>query len=347
MVWQKLVVVGASLAIASTPGLQSSAQASQFSYSKMYVFGDSLSDSGNIYNSSPQQFPVFYSNGRFSNGPNWVDYLAQDLGLSFTTFITEESTVLPFSEIPSQSVNFAFGGATTGLDNTISPIAPGLSQQVQAYIGSLLATNQTADPNALYILWAGANDYLATDSQWFTPATNPDQTINNISLALNSLLQVGAKEIAVANLPSLGNLPLSTMFGTEYQTGLNNLTQLHNSQLQQTINSLSPSYNARILSLDFASLFADVVNSPGNYDFTNVTQGCVVVQCENPDQFFFWDFTHPTTKVHKFLANEAYAELRTSVPEPGEELGLLLLGLLGAASIYQRQKSLANRRDMI
>ncbi|MFB2882416.1 SGNH/GDSL hydrolase family protein [Floridanema aerugineum] len=338
MGWQKLFVASATVAIASTLVWDSTAQATDLSYSKMYVFGDSLSDSGNIFNSSPQQFPTYYFNGRFSNGPNWVDYLAQDLGLTPTTFITQQGTPLPFPQIPTQSVNFAFGGATTGLDNTIAQIAPGLQQQVQAYIGGLLTTNQTADPNALYILWAGANDYLPTESTWFTPPTTANQTINNISFALNSLLNAGAKQIAVANLPSLGQLPLT--FGTQDETRLNNLAQAHNLALGQTINSLSQSYNAKIVSLNFASLFADAVNNPGNYNFTNVTQGCLLVQCQNPDQFLFWDFIHPTTEGHKLLAKEAYSALRTSVPEPGEELGLLLLGVLGAASIYKRKKSL-------
>lgn len=340
MVLQKLFVASASVAIAFSSAWDSNAQAADLSYSKMYVFGDSLSDSGNIYNSSPQQFPTYYFNGRFSNRLNWVDYLAQDLGLTPTTFITQQGTPLPFPQIPTQSVNFAFGGATTGLDNTITQIAPGLQQQVGAYLGVLQATNQTADPNALYILWAGANDYLPTQATWFTPPTTANQTINNISFALNSLLNAGAKQIAVANLPSLGQLPLT--FGTQDETRLNNLAQAHNLALGQTINSLSQSYNARIVSLDFASLFADAVNNPGDYNFTNVNQGCLLVQCQNPDQFLFWDFIHPTTKGHQLLAKEAYSSLSKSVPEPGVELGFLLLGVLGAASIYKRKKSLGS-----
>ena len=337
MVWQKFVVASASVAITFSPVLESTAQAAQLDYSKMYVFGDSLSDTGNIYNSSPQNFPGYYVNGRFSNGKNWIDYLSEDLGLAPNTFVTQPNTYLPVPQILTESVNFAFGGATTGLDNTVSQLAPGLQQQVGTYLTILQATNQTADPNALYILWAGANDYLPTQSTWFTPHTDPNQTISNISFALDSLLQAGAKNVAVANLPSLGNVPLTT--GTPYQTGFNNLTQWHNAELQQTINGLSQNYNAKIVSLDFASLFNDAINNPGNYNLTNVTQGCLLVQCQNPDQFLFWDYIHPTTKAHQLLADAAYDKLRTSVPEPGQKLGLLLLGVLGTASIYKRKKS--------
>ncbi|MFB2837053.1 SGNH/GDSL hydrolase family protein [Floridanema evergladense] len=337
MVWQKLVVASASAAIAFTPVSEFAAQAAELNYTKMYVFGDSLSDTGNIYNSAPQQFPGFYFNGRFSNEQNWVDYLAQDLRLTPSTFITQPNTSIPLPQIPNQSVNFAFGGATTDFANTFNQNAFGLQQQVGTYLNILQATSQPADPNALYIIWAGANDYLPTTSTWFTPFTTPNQSINNISLALNSLLAAGAKQIAVANLPSLGELPLTN--GTPLKTSLNTLTQAHNLALQQTINSLSQSYDAKIVSLDFASLFADAVSNPGNYNFTNVTQGCLLEpSCQNPDQFLFWDTIHPTTAGHKLLAKQAYSALSTSVPEPGEELGLLLLGVLGAASIWKRKK---------
>ena len=51
-----------------------------------------------------------YSNGRFSNGPIWVDYLASDLGLTLNL-----------------KNNFAFGGATTGTENIGLPSLPACS----------------------------------------------------------------------------------------------------------------------------------------------------------------------------------------------------------------------------
>lgn len=56
-------------------------------YPAIYSFGDSLSDVGNALIAStiakdPVPLPAFYFDGRFSNGPNWVDDLAAKLGLS-------------------------------------------------------------------------------------------------------------------------------------------------------------------------------------------------------------------------------------------------------------------------
>ncbi len=127
---------------------QFAASTSNSPFSKLYVFGDSLSDPGNIYNSTTfvQPFdwllgfdipvipPSPYYEGRYSNGPIWADYLAEDLGLTITPS-TDLSVFHPLLPFPSpvtitdeglraspyfkgattnQSINFAYGGAQTG-----------------------------------------------------------------------------------------------------------------------------------------------------------------------------------------------------------------------------------------
>ena len=67
------------------------------------VFGDSLSDAGNVYAATGNKFPPApYSAGRFSNGPVWVQQLGSKLGVPVPT--------------PSMSggSDYAFGGAATG-----------------------------------------------------------------------------------------------------------------------------------------------------------------------------------------------------------------------------------------
>lgn len=105
------------------------------SFSQLYVFGDSLSDTGNSFNATGIPPSPPYYQGR-SNVPVWVDYLASELGLS-----------------AQQQTNYAFGGATSGSDNNTpgGQNLPGLQQQVDRY----QATNTSADPNALYVVWLG------------------------------------------------------------------------------------------------------------------------------------------------------------------------------------------------
>src|SRR6478735_2958703 len=63
------------------------AERARGAYSQVVVFGDSLSDTGNVNN---QTFGISpgsaYYQGRFSNGPLWVEDLATSLGVAAPTY---------------------------------------------------------------------------------------------------------------------------------------------------------------------------------------------------------------------------------------------------------------------
>ncbi|MEH2266388.1 SGNH/GDSL hydrolase family protein [Nostoc sp.] len=304
-------------------------KASAASFDRLYVFGDSLSDTGNVYNATGGIFPQSppYFNGRFSDGPIWVDYLGDQLGLKPTLLTTIPS--MP----PTQGINFAFGGASSGLDNAIVPNQnlPGVLKQVLGFAGTLQANNQTADPNALYTLWGGANDFF------FLNPTDSATPINNISLALNTLAGIGAKNILVFNLPDLGKLPAAKINGRDPST-LSKSTNEFNLGLANTVSALSKNPNLNIISIDTYSLF----NQGSTLGFTNVTDSCL----SNPNicnpgnnKFLIWDDFHPTTAAQKIIADTALAAIEAkSVPEPSINLGILALGAFGAVGVLKRQQ---------
>ena len=79
-------------------------------FDKVYVFGDSLSDTGNVLTFTGGQFPTSpYAPGRFSNGDIWIDYLTGQLNLTVDPFATDMAA--------DDGTNFAVGGATSGYDN--------------------------------------------------------------------------------------------------------------------------------------------------------------------------------------------------------------------------------------
>jgi phospholipase/lecithinase/hemolysin len=308
-------------------------KAAAATFTQMYVFGDSLSDPGNVFNATLQATgagspPPPYFDGRFSNGPNWIDYLGQNLNLNSTPY-----TEISPATSPTQGINFAFGGSTTGTENTFNPNLIGLHQQIGLFT-SLIPPNQTADPNALYVLWAGANDYLPTQSS-FTPFTTPDTTIGNLSFALSSLAALGAKNFLVANLPDLGSLPVTS--STAISDNLNTLVSLHNTSLNTTLNTLSqaPGSDLNIKLLDVNSLFKSAISNPAQFGFTNVTDACInnlscVIGGQTiQDQYLFWDNIHPTTETHQQIAKLAFDELESeSVPEPATLAGTVIFGAL-------------------
>lgn len=289
-------------------------------YKEIYVFGDSFSDTGYVFNFTNGAIPPnpTYFNGRFSNGPVWVEYLASDLGLNF-----------------NPKTNFAIGGSTTGSDNLGLSVLPGLKQQINNFI----TVNKSADPNGLYIIWAGTNDYL---KYFFDKTPNPTESVANLSAAITSLASVGAENIMVANLPDLGKFPVT---GGNSQTAsiLSSFTNAHNFDLTATINLLNQQLNpeVNIIPLDINSLFNRIIADPQGFGFINVTDSCVgklsVVQIyisSNPvgcdvNKFSFLDEVHPTTATHQLIGKLAFLALNpASIPESSTVLGILTVGSL-------------------
>lgn len=317
--WMKKIWVASlgTMLVAMVLGLPNGALAQTIQ--EIYVFGDSLSDGGNVLKATQGETPTDppYFRGRYSNGPVWVDYLASQLKL--TTNLEN---------------NFAYGGATTGASREL-PL--GVITQIQRFT----TTHSSANPKALYIVWAGANDY-------FRGTADPSTPVNNLMNAVQSLVTAGAKNIVVLNLPDLGKVPATQT--TERSASLSNLTQQHNSQLAASINrldqQLSPDIN--LTYLDVNSLFNQVRNQPQEFGFTNVTTPCFTngQRCNSPNQYLFWDGIHPTTAAHKILAEFVLSRLKVSAePSPVSTsilpvtAGVVVLSALGTVFVLNRKKA--------
>ncbi|MBF2028096.1 MAG: SGNH/GDSL hydrolase family protein [Oscillatoriales cyanobacterium C42_A2020_001] len=309
--------------------------AEAFQLTGLYVFSDSLSDVGNFYAFTNNQLPppqLGYFNGRFSNGPVWVDYLAPRLGLT--------------SDIRT---NFSFPGLTTGTTNTTIPnVLPGLQQQIPRFTQ---ATPQ-ADPNALYILWAGANDYLGGQQ------TNPAIPVANLANAIQSLAGVGAKNFLVANLPDLGQVPLVRDRGAAVSQGATALTNGHNALLAQTLatlgNQLAP-IGVNLIPLDVNTVFSQAIANPAQFGLTNTSDPCLfpspllfsntggrpdpITVCPNPNQYLFWDSLHPSTTAHRLVGEAAFQTLSASaVPEPPATAGMIVFGAFMTSLVVRKAK---------
>ncbi len=247
---------------------------------QLYVFGDSLSDTGTIYNATGGAYPPSppYFQGRYSNGPVWVEHLASKLTIAL-----------------DRTHNVAAGGATSGENGSYG--VPGLLTQVKSFT----KTHSQADPQALYVVWAGANDYLQG-------ATNSTIVVKNLMQAIESLSKVGAQKILVGNLPDLGQLPSTR--NTSNSCSLSAVTQAHNLSLAQSLKGVGA--NVHIISLDAEALYREAETHPATFGFTNVTTGCLSAPdlCRQSDTFLFWDGIHPTTAAHQVLSERAFSALQ-------------------------------------
>ena len=317
------------------------------SYSNIYVFGDSLSETGNLFNATTAaqepaavlglDLPIIppsppYFKGRFSNGEIWLDRLAEELNLDLTP-ATELSVLSPGSDIPSpitlvegnpaispffngntvdRSVNFAYGSATTesGSTSELGEFIPGIEQQVDFFITDHLQAEQTADPDALYVLWGGSNDYLGANS-------NPDDVIDNIEAEIESLHELGAREFLLVNLPDLGAIPEVNNPELAFDpAALTQLTDTHNTLLDSSAEELNDTLTgAKIEVLDVNALFDEIVANPDEFGITNVTESFLdpttftPTAGANPDKFLFYDTFHPTAAVHALVGDLALETL--------------------------------------
>ena len=339
-----IVAIGFSLGSCLLP---SQVEASSLDFSQLIVLSDSLSDTGNAFAASENKFPpedLGYFEGRFTNGSNWIDNLARDLGLLTPTPIVD----ILNGAIPQDGLNLAFGGATTGAVNTVNPLFPAL-QDVPAgtpgQISLLASVANLVAPDALYIFWYGANDYLPTANPNFIPFDTPETTVNNIANGLTNLVALGAKNILIPNVPLLGSVPRANnldpffplLVEPDTADELNLLSIEHNQLLSTTIKDLSANFGAEVnlIPLEIDRLFNQVITefntTPEQSPFSNITNVCVLnTACTNPDEFFFWDGIHPTKKTHEIIGQFALETLEREadkgVPEPVSTWGLLVLG---------------------
>lgn len=287
-------------------------------FSQVFVFGDSLSDQGRLFAATGQQFPPDppYFQGRISNGPVWIEDFANRLDL-------------PLSLLN----NFSVAGATTSAANYNESILgtdlPGLTDELQQYLAGL--NGQAADPSALYVVWAGANDF-------FLPFTDPalviGQAVTNLATTVGTLQAVGAQHILVINLPDLGLTPYARSIGQQAQ--LTFLSSAFNGALQGAL--AGPGLRATMV--DIFSTFQTVAASPATFGLTNVTDaafnGATVIG--NPADFLFWDSVHPTAKGHQLIADavldaiSATADVTINVTDSTTPPQLTVLNAAGAGT---------------
>ena len=192
----------------------------------------------------------------------------------------------------------------------------------------------------VYIIWGGANDYQ------IVPDANLKQTVTNISQAVETLYNIGARNFLVPNLPDLGKTPRALLPNPPIAADLlTQRTNQHNKLLEDAFVDLNFLPDIQLVSLDTNTLFESILTNPDDFGFTSLPpNSCLpgdpltvgianLTPCNNPDEQIFWDFIHPTTATHKILADFTVEKLQsefkaTSVPEPNSyfSLGLITLG---------------------
>lgn len=283
-------------------------------YTRIVVFGDSLSDTGNLAHLTELKYGIRipgtfadYTDGRFTDGYDTIPAAQNYFGVWVEQFAASLPSHPEVKNSLDGGTDYAYGFATTGsgtgaytfgAGDSLSVDVNNMGQQITDY----LATNPKINNSTLFIIWGGANDLLhATSSDAiFTSAVQETADIQR-------LIEAGATQFLVLNLPPLGLTPRLNIYpaaalqADEASAYFNYYLAIGLSALQDYY----PSRHVRIFQLDVFALFNQIVNGPLNYSLTNVTTSSQGVLGINPDNDLFWDDVHPTTRGHNILSTAA------------------------------------------
>ena len=308
-------------------------------FSKIYVFGDSLSDRGNLAALSADPAFVFldflndfpFDKG-FSNpknpsepGRRAVEILADALGLPLTPSLHLVGA--------PQGTNFAVAGAVAaGLlpDGGID----GNNLDVQ------LAVFDQAAPadleNALYVMFIGGNDIRAARDALSRGLGKRvvHTAVEKVNAAVRHLAAQGAKAFLVVNAPNIGVIPESRLLAqsTHHPTlpvRATRYTKKFNKGLSATLQGTREELDLNLVEFDLFHFFGTLLANSRALGFDNSRDACVnnpIAPATPPpipgcvgmlDSFVFFDEIHPTNHVHRQLGRALFSlvpELPTTTP---------------------------------
>lgn len=282
-----LITTALLLGVASAPTVARSQP-----FDQMVVFGDSLSDNGNV----SQSFGL--PRMRFTTNPGLV--AVEDVGQHYG--VTLQPSL-------NGGTDYAYGGA--GLIQGVLPV-PTLAEQVSSYF----AAHAQADPRALYSIWGGANDIFAHDDAIAAGTQTLETALPQVVAAaqlegrlLDQLQSAGARTILVFNLPDIGmtpgGLPQDTAMVTAFNANLNaELAGRHG-----------------VVPVNTYLVLREAIANPAAAGFSNVTTpACTastallctpqtLVAADAGSTHLFADEVHPTTAGHLTLSEVVVSEL--------------------------------------
>jgi phospholipase/lecithinase/hemolysin len=245
---------------------------------RMYVFGDSYSDTG-----------AGYVDG---DGPTAVAYLARKLGFELRR-ANDPGAGQP-------SLNFAVSGAQTGSGAgrkvKDALLGRGMVEQVDDCVARVRAKQIVFDQDrTLFFLAGGLNDRrLATAD-----------TVANLKAHVRKLHAAGARRFRIALLPAA--IPAFSEVGLRLNPALRRIPREIDAELTGVEVRLS----------NWGPFFDEVLRNPSAYGIRNTTDKCAgraifdedATPCANPATFYYYHAGHPSTAVHRAVGEKLYEEM--------------------------------------
>lgn len=312
-----------------------------------YVFGDSLVDVGNNnflaisvakanFPHNGVDFPTGKPTGRFSNGKNAADFIAEKVGLPTSPPYLSPGTKNNVSAFLT-GVSFASGGAGifNGTDQVFGQSIP-LSKQVGNYIsvyGALVerlgsSATHTHLSKSLFTIVVGSNDifdYFGSSDlrKKNTPQQYVDLMVIKLKEQLKRLYDYGGRKFLVAGLGVIGCIPAQRVkipthecneevnhWCIQYNERLRSMLQELKSQLHDINYSYFNTYN----------ILNNIIQKSSTFGFNEVNSACcglgelrakvpcipISKFCSNRKNHVFWDLYHPTEAASRILVDTIF-----------------------------------------
>ncbi|XP_054776239.1 GDSL esterase/lipase At1g28590-like [Prosopis cineraria] len=342
-------------------------------YTSIFSFGDSVTDTGNLYFSSPPPpppnrrsfFPPYGETyfgcptGRCSDGRLIIDFIAESLSIPL---------VKPYQGIKNgqirdwkkeEGVNFAVAGATssntsffeergihTGYNNDSLRVQLGWFKDFLPSICNSSSSCKKMFQKSLFLVGEiGVNDFNGPFSFRRSVAeikSYVPHVINEISLTISELIDVGAQTLIVPGILPIGCSPVYLTFyesnnKKDYDEAgclkwLNEFVEYYNKRLQAELNQLQELHpHANIIYADYYNAALPLFHSPPKFGFTGLKACCGaggaynynflkrcgdegVNACDDPSKHITWDGIHLTEAAYKlitrFLLKGSYSALK-------------------------------------
>jgi len=312
------------------------------------IFGDSAADQGNLHATAgygPGPKAPYYRGAdglvRLSDGPMWQERLFPGLRSINSTGAL------------GQSVNFAYGAATTG-EGTFGAgeageLPVGVQSQVAAYL-ALRAAKALPAPtkNSYAFIEAGPNDYFAALATGADLAAEAKNSPLRLAASAKTLAQAGLHTVFVTDTPDFAEAPLFFDAGLSkaQRDALSTIAATSRKNLRGELRRVQGEFGSdyRFVVLPVNALFRAILANPSAFGFSNVsgkyyddtTDAILETNASKRSEYLFVDSLHLTKKAQAWQA-QYYGQVIDAIDGTAQaRFARLTDGLHGDAELMHR-----------
>jgi len=278
-------------------------------FSNLYVFGDSLSDSGQLFLLDEPFRATHRVNPSDPVSPYadvWSQYFSRSMGFG---------ELLPSTPVSRDTLGNNYAIVANRTDQILSSITESNGSNVFSLKtrDGYLIQNPQADSHAFYVIWGGGNDVRdARDN----PAKDTQTAADNIVKGVQVLHAAGARYILVPIMVNIGDIPESAYLNLTAEG--ESASQRFNEELFEGIKTSG----ANVILADVNTFFKEILGNATAFGFSSEDQQVVAFDGSNmftgipaaegingahssspdPSQYVFFDGIHPTTNTHRMIA---------------------------------------------